>query len=66
MKKKNAVTSTAVKNILGYSTRKHKFKRMEPHSNFGDEVGMEGNLENCCRFVTHGSAPLGAHICLAK
>ena len=45
--------STAVQNVLGYSTRNHKFKRVQPYSqNWGDEVGIEGDLGNCCRFAT--------------
>ena len=46
--------STAVTNTLGYSTRNHKFKRLEPRfSHFGDEVGMEGDLGNYSVALSH-------------
>ena len=36
-------------------------------SNFGDEVGMEGNLGNCYdRFASRTGVHQGAHICHAK
>ena len=45
------VHSTAVTNILGYSPRNGKFKRLEPYFQISNDEGMEG-YGNCCRFAT--------------
>ena len=49
--------STAVKNIIGYSTRNHKFKHLGPHFQI-QRRGRDGRsrkLLSLCH--THGSAP---------
>ena len=62
-----AARSTAVKNILGYSTGNGKLKHLEPHfSTFSDEVRLQGGQGNRCRFATLTGVHQGAHICLAK
>ena len=51
---KNWYLYSCSKNTLGYSTRNHKFKRLEPRfSHFGDEVGMEGDLGNYSVALSH-------------
>ena len=61
------VASTAAKNMLGYSTRNRKLKRLEPHFQFSvTRSASKKGTETAVAFATLTGVNQGAHIYLAK